>query len=101
IADWVEWFYQRSSAPSMSPFQYLQEAIAVLSHPLERLECDEPKKVFLDDSRKFPTLRMPYGVVPYPQWSAGVKRVVSYAYLIVWAWVEHVQAAQLRREEPT
>ena len=54
-----------------------------------------PRKVFLDDSRKFPTLQMPYGVVPYPQWSAGMKRVISFAYLIVWAWVEHLQAADI------
>lgn len=101
IADWVEWYYQRSSESVINPFQYLADVIAVLSHPLEPPQCEEPRKVFLDDSRKFPSLRMPYGVVPYPQWSAGVKRVVSYAYLIVWAWVEHMQAAKLRKEDPT
>jgi hypothetical protein len=79
----------------------LEDAISVLSHPLEPLTCGEPKKVFLDDSRKFPTLEMPYGSVPYPQWSAGVKRVVSFVYLIVWAWVEHLQAAALRKEPST
>jgi hypothetical protein len=82
-------------------FQYLENVISILSHPLEPLQCGEPRKVFLDDSRKFPTLKMPYGTVPYPQWSAGVKRVVNFAYLLVWAWVEHLQAASLRKEEPT
>ena len=101
IADWSEWYYQRSSPTPINPFKYLEEAISVLSHPLEPLTCGEPRKVFLDDSRKFPTLQMPYGVVTYPQWSAGVKRVVSFAYLIVWAWVEHMQAAALRKEPST
>jgi hypothetical protein len=44
---------------------------------------------------------MPYGVVPFPQWSAGLRRVVSFAYLMVWAWVEHRLAAKLRQEKPS
>jgi hypothetical protein len=79
----------------------LEEVVDILSHPHEPLACDEPRKVFLDDSRKFPTLQMRNGNVPYPQWSAGVKRVVSFAYLIVWSWVEHLQAAAMRKEDPT
>jgi AAA domain, putative AbiEii toxin, Type IV TA system/AAA domain len=98
VADWVEWFYQRSSESIINPFEYLEEIIILLSHPLEPLKCEEPRKVFVDDSRKFPTLRMLYGVVSYPQWSAGVRRIISFAYLIVWAWVEHKQAAELRNE---
>ncbi len=101
IADWSEWFYQRSNQSTINPFEYLEAAIETLSHPLEPLHCEEPRKVFLEDSRRFPTLRMPYGIVPYPQWSASVKRIVSFAYLIVWAWVEHLQASELRKEEPT
>ena len=102
IADWVEWYYRRSdSTDEVRAFQYLENVISILSHPLEPLQCGEPRKVFLDDSRKFPTLKMPYGTVPHPHWSAGVKRVVNFAYLLVWAWVEHLQAASLRKEEPT
>lgn len=100
IQDWVEWYYLRSSEPELNPFEHLEDVVALLSHPLEPLICAEPRKVFVDDTRKFPTLRMPYGVVAYPHWSAGVKRIVNLAYLVVWAWVEHVQAAELRNEEP-
>lgn len=101
VQDWVQWYYARSSKPLLNPFDFLEEVIQVLSHPLEPMNCEEPRKVFVDDSRKFPTLSMPYGNVPFPHWSAGVKRIVSFAYLIVWAWVEHVQAAELRNEVPT
>lgn len=101
IADWVEWYYQRSSEPIINPFEYLEDVIGLLSHPSKPVHCVEPRKVFLDDSRKFPVLRMPYGDVAYPHWSAGVKRIVNFAYLIVWAWVEHLQAAELRHEDPT
>ena len=30
-----------------------------------------------------------------------MKRVINFAYLIVWAWVEHLQAAALRKEDST
>jgi hypothetical protein len=101
IADWSEWFYQRSSQSVANAFGYLEEVISVLSHPSEPIRCEEPQKVFLTDSRKFPTLRMPYGLVPHPHWSAGVKRIINFSYLLVWAWVSHLDAAKLRKEQPT
>ncbi len=43
---------------------------------------------------------MPYGHVPVVHASAGMKRIVSLAYLLTWAWVEHKRASQLRGQEP-
>lgn len=101
IADWSEWFYQRSSQSHDTAFAHLEEVVSILSHPSEAIHCEEPQKVFLTDSRKFPTLRMPYGLVAYPHWSAGVKRIINFSYLLVWAWVSHLDAAKLRKEKPT
>ena len=61
----------------------------------------KPARVFLNDTREYPVLQLPYGKVAYPHWPAGVKRIVGLAYLLVWSWYEHVQAAELRHEEPT
>lgn len=101
IADWSERFYQRSGAPIVNAFEYLEQVVSVLSHPTEPIHCVEPRKVYLTDSRKFPALELPYGIVPYPHWSAGVKRIVNFAYLLVWAWVSHLESAGMRKEEPT
>jgi hypothetical protein len=101
IADWSEWFYQRSGKPSVNAFEYLEQVVAILSHPTEPIRCAEPRKVYLTDSRKFPALELPYGIVPYPHWSAGVKRIVNFAYLLVWAWVSHLEAAAIRKDGPT
>jgi len=57
VQDWVEWFYVRSSEPLINPFEYLEDVIRVLSHPTEPIGCEEPRKVFVDDIRKFPTLK--------------------------------------------
>ena len=40
-----------------------------------------------------PTLQHPYGEVPIVFESAGIKRMVALAYLIVWTWTEHQMLA--------
>ncbi|MCY2968829.1 MAG: ATP-binding protein, partial [Planctomycetota bacterium] len=77
IADWVRWFYGRSTHGSDSPFAHLETVVTALSHPDEPMSCATPVRVFTDDSREFPALRTPYGVVPFPHWSAGVRRMIS------------------------
>ena len=42
---------------------------------------------------------MPYGLIPYPHWSAAVCRIATLAYLLVWAWTEHAEAARLRGQD--
>lgn len=44
---------------------------------------------------------MPYGQdVPLVFASAGMKRVVALAYLLVWTWHEHLRACELIDDEP-
>jgi len=96
IRDWVRW--QNSS--SKSPFETFKKVLAHLSPPdLGQLVPDEPVRI-PDDPRDIPTLRHPYGVTPIVYSSAGVRRIMTLAYLIVWAWNEHVVAAELARKKP-
>jgi len=102
IADWSNWYLEsRGSEFAGSPFPILDAVVSLLSHPTEPIRCGPPTRIYPDDSRRFPTLIMPYGSVAYPHWSAGVKRIVHLAYMLVWAWVEHQASARLRRLEPT
>ena len=43
---------------------------------------------------------MPQGEVPLKVASAAVRRIISLAYLIVWAWREHQEASRLLNEPP-
>ena len=90
-----------SGEPSPNTFEVLEDVIAQLSHPQERMSPAAPVRVFLNDTREYPVLQLPYGKVAYPHWPAGVKRIVGLAYLLVWSWHEHMQAAELRHEKPT
>jgi energy-coupling factor transporter ATP-binding protein EcfA2 len=54
----------------------------------DKLEIGEPVRL-PGESREIPTFKHSYGSVPVTYESAGVRRVVALAYLIVWAWQEH------------
>lgn len=45
---------------------------------------------------------MPYGIsVPVVHASAAIRRILALAYLLIWAWQEHLLAAKQRREDAT
>jgi hypothetical protein len=93
IRDWVKW----QSNPSKYPFELFTKVLDRLSAPdLGVLEVGEPVRI-PHDPRDIPTLRHPYGTIPILYSSAGVKRIITIAYLIVWAWNEHLIAAELSR----
>lgn len=82
-------------------FSRLQNVLGRLStDDREVLSIGEAVRVRVDDVRDIPTLRMPYGPVPVTQAAAGMRRVLALAYLLVWAWEEHLRATTLQREEP-
>ncbi len=97
IADWVSW-QQRAKSPE---FDTLRKVLHALSSPDEPLVPSEPTRVHLRDRRDIPTVATSYGVVPVTLASAGMKRALSLAYLLVWAWAEHEKAAKASRRKPT
>jgi hypothetical protein len=60
----------------------------------------QPTRVSLDDPCDVPTLDLPYGVVPVVFASGGIKRIIAFAYLVVWAWEEHRKISVLMRRSP-
>jgi hypothetical protein len=96
IADWVKWQLRAKS----SEFEALRRVLHALSSPDERLVPDEPTRVHKRDRREIPTLSTSYGTVPVTHASAGVRRIISLAYLLVWAFSEHKKAAELSQRKP-
>jgi hypothetical protein len=94
IRDWVSW--QRQGSEAFAQLEAVLETLSPGDH--EALRPGQPTRVNLDDVRDHPTLQMPYGTVPLILASAGMKRVISLAYLLVWAWQEHQRASALLRE---
>jgi hypothetical protein len=96
LRDWATWQFQRPDV-----FARFARALARLSEGLdESLLPGTPQRVSPDDARDIPTLRLPYGEVPVSLCSAGMRRVLALAYIIVWTFDEHRAAAQLMGEKP-
>lgn len=98
VMDCAGWQKENSAA-----FESLQAVLKAMSpSEKERLTAGELTRLSLDDARDIPTIRMPYGQdVAVLHASAGMRRILALAYLLVWTWEEHCKAAKLLREEPT
>lgn len=98
VADWVTWQQSRST----TEFQSLRRVLDALSPPDEPLvPGPEPVRVDIQDRRDIPTLESEFGVVPVTLASAGMRRALALAYLLVWAWTEHKKAADAIKERPS
>lgn len=96
IRDWVSW---QRGIPEL--FDQLTQCLATLSDHVEPLCPGQPIRTSTVDARDTPTLIMPYGLVPVTKASAGMRRVLSMAYLVVWSWNEHLENCKLRQTEPS
>jgi predicted ATPase len=92
LQDWVAWQQTKSWE-----FKVLERALRTLSPAeSERIAPGRPVRVDVLDSRLIPTIGMPYRQdVPLTVASAGMKRIVALAYLLVWAWREHLEVSEI------
>jgi hypothetical protein len=96
LRDWITW----QNKPDKYPFEVFKSVMGHLSPPeLGKLEIGDSARISTD-VREIPTLRLPYGQVPIVHISAGMRRIITLAYLIVWAWEEHRIASELSHREP-
>lgn len=85
--------WQRAREPA---FERMREVLHKLSPDEEEIYAlGKPSRVWIDDVRDVPFLKTPYGDVPVTLASAGVKRIIALAYVLVWARQEHLLASEL------
>jgi hypothetical protein len=96
MRDWVKW----QNTPGKYPFDVLKNVLREVSPPdLGILIPGEPIRI-LNDTREIPTIKHFYGETPIIHASAGIKRIITLSYLIVWAWNEHKIGASLNNMVP-
>jgi len=98
IRDWVTWQLQRSRT-----FDVLTRVLEVLSpNPGETIRPGAATtRISVHDVRDIPTIDLPHGNIPVLLASAGMKRIMAFAYLLVWMWREHVEVSRLKNTAPT
>jgi len=99
LRDWGSWQREKSR-----PFELLSKVLGALSpssDEKEKLQTGDLRKLTVNDPLRYPTLRMPYGEdVAVIHASAGMRRIIALAYLLIWTWEEHLASAQVRGEPP-
>lgn len=96
MRDWIKW----QSTPDKYPYNILTSVLRRMSPPdMGELQPGQSIRV-LNDIRDIPTIIHPYGEVPIINASAGVRRIITLSYLIVWAWHEHKVSAELTNVKP-
>jgi hypothetical protein len=97
IRDWITWQYR----PATGAFDAFSRILARLSPHSDEfiLQPGDPTNL-PHDAREMPTLKMPYGDVPIVMLSAGIKRILSLAYLLIWTWEGHKVASKNRGQPP-
>ncbi|KPN74156.1 AAA family ATPase [Neisseria sp. 74A18] len=97
LADWAIWQKGKSHE-----FEKLQNVLDVLSTPNEPLKIGNLGRISLEDERSIPSITMPYGKdVLLPHVSSGIKKIITLAYFLVYAWQKHLENANLLNEKPT
>lgn len=96
VRDWVRW----QNAKDQSAFEMFCAVLERLSPPdMTPLRPGKAVRI-ANDVREIPTLIHDYALVPFTDESAGVKRIVTIAYLLVWAWNEHRVYSDLANRDP-
>jgi hypothetical protein len=97
LRDWLRWQSRETEI-----FDILASVLAELSPQGELIQAGEKTvRLSLDDVRDIPTIVLSYGEVPLLHVSAGMRRIIGLAYLMVWAWSEHLKASEILEQRPT
>ncbi len=92
IRDWASW-------QTKERFEYalLKSVIDIISpNENEKFSVGELTRIDVNDVRDMPTLKIGSNVIPIIFMSSGVRRIISLIYLLLWSWIEHVKASDLR-----
>lgn len=95
IEDLTDWRYARKER-----FELMRDVVRAMSPDDEPMDLGDPVRVSIHDAQDVPTVVLPYGAVPVTHASAALRRILGLAYLLVWSWHEHTEAARLLGRVP-
>lgn len=96
LRDWIRW----ATDPNDPSFERLGRVLEALAPGEGIVPLKKWRRVYVDDARDVPLLQTPYGEVPIVHAAASLKRILGLAYVLVWAWREHLIAAELKKKPP-
>jgi len=100
VRDWAGWI--REGGAHAHLMKSILSTLSPKGSPEDFLKPGPLVRISLDDSRDIPSLETAYAThVPILHASAGVRRIVALAYMLLWSLLEHRLAANRHGEDPT
>jgi hypothetical protein len=98
VSDWSTW--QKENGETL---RLLKRILIALSPDSNKpLKLGKLTRIDINDLQDVPTIVMDYGIeVPIVHAAAGIRRILSLAYVLVWMWEEHQRAAALYSSSPS
>ena len=97
IRDWAIWIREKGSLADL-----MATVVQRLSPEGESLTTGPLTRLRVNDARDIPSIQTACSdAVPIVHASSGIRRILALAYVLVWAWNEHVIAAAQLGEQPT
>ena len=104
IRDWVSWQDRSREGNLYDEFSILKSCLVRLSPPdfpdNKKLIPGEHGRISTSDSREHPFIQMPYGNIPAVWASAGIRRILTLAYMLTWTITEHMKSCDVLGEKP-
>lgn len=99
LRDWTTW--QLSGDYYGQEWQALEACLTELTKDSDQpFHAGKPERVNIGDASDIPVLVMAYGNVPIIHASAGIRRILALAYMLVWAWFRHRSNSKILGQEP-
>ena len=90
LDDWSSWIRENGEDA-----RRMAEVVGTLTVRGEPWEVGPLLRLSVDDAQDIPSIRTEYSdAVPIVHASSAVRRIAGLAYMLVWAWSEHVRAAR-------
>jgi hypothetical protein len=91
IEDWAIWIREKGENA-----RHMAAILDGLAPPDEPLEVGPLLRLSVNDARDIPSIKTPYAdAVRIVHASAGMRRIMALAYMLLWSWNEHVRNAEL------
>ncbi len=91
IEDWAIWIRENGSGAKL-----MASILDGLAPPDEPIEVGPLLRLSINDARDIPSIKTPYAdAVRIVHASAGMRRIMGLAYMLMWSWDEHVRNADL------
>lgn len=92
IEDWAIWIRENGRTARLMAL-----ILKRLAYGQESIDVGPLRRISVNDARDIPSIKTLYAdAVPIVHASAGVRRIMGLAYMLVWTWEEHTRNAELQ-----